>query len=90
MAQGSCSRRNVPPSTVSTSEPEQPTSPEEGTPVPSVMGPPDAPAPNAPSPNAPVPAPGLALASTNELFKQFMKAYPKAQTLAPIQAEPWE
>ena len=84
MARSSRSRRNVPPSTVSPSEPEQPASPEEGTPVPSDMGPPDAPAPNAPAPDAPVPAPGLAPASTDELFKQFMKAYLEAQTPAPI------
>ena len=55
MAQGSRSRRNIPPSTVSPSEPEQPASLEEGTPVPSDVGPPDAPAPAAPV-LAPAPA----------------------------------
>ena len=55
MAQGSRSRQNVPPSTLSPSEPEQRASPEEGTPAPSDVGPPDAPAPDAPVP-APAPA----------------------------------
>ena len=49
------------------------------------MGPPDA-----PTSNASVPTLGLAPASTNELFKQFMKAYLQAQTPALIQAEPRE
>ena len=84
MAQGLRSRKNVPPSTVSPSEPEQPASPEEGTPITNDMEPSDAPAPNVPAPDAPVPAPGLAPASTDELFKQFMKAYLEAQTPAPI------
>ena len=85
MAQGSRSWKNVPLSTVSPSKSEQLASPEKKTPVPSDMGPPDAPAPD-----APVPAPGLALTSTDELFKQFIKAHLKAQTLAPIEAEPRE
>ena len=49
MARGSHSRRNVPPSMVSPSEPEQPASPEEETPAPSDVGLPDAPVP-APTP----------------------------------------
>ena len=47
MVQGSRSQRIIPPSTVSPSEPEQPASLKEGTPVSSDVGPPDAPAPAA-------------------------------------------
>ena len=85
MARGSRSRRNVPPSTVGPSEPEQPVSPE-GTPATSGVGPSDAPAPD-----APVLAPVPATASTDGLFQQFMKAYLENQNQAlppaPIQAE---
>ena len=77
MARGLRSQRNIPPSTVVSSKPEQPVSPKR-TPATSDMGPLDAPAPDAPIP---------ALASTNELFKQFMKAYLEAKTLVPIQTE---
>ena len=80
MAQGSRSRRNVPPSTVGPSEPEQPVSPE-GTPATSGAGPSDAPV----LPSVPT------TASTNGLFQQFMKAYLENQNQAlppaPIQAE---
>ena len=55
MAQGLHSWQNVPPSTVSPSESEQPASPEKETPTPSHLGPPDAPALDAPVP-APAPA----------------------------------
>ena len=51
------------------------------------MGPPDTPALDVPVLDALVPAPGLASTSTNELFKQFMKAYLEAQTPIPIQIE---
>ena len=78
MARGSRPRRNVPPSTVGPSEPDQPVSPE-GTPATSGVGSSDAPVPD-----APVPAP----AATDELFKQFMKAYLEAKTPAPVLAEP--
>ena len=85
MARSSRSRRNVPPSTVGPSEPEQPV----GTPATSGVGLPDAPAPEAPV-FTPVPA----TASTDGLFQQFMKAYlenqNQAQTPAPVQAEPRE
>ena len=84
MARGSRSQRNIPPSTISPSKPEQPASPER-TPAPSDLGPPDAPAPETPV-HAPVPVP----ASTDELFKQFIKAYLKAQTPAPVPAKPQE
>ena len=85
MAQGSCSRKNVPPSTVSSYEPEQPVSPEE-TPALSDIWPDE----NTPAPDAPVHAPVPAPASTDKLFQQFMKAYLEAQTPALIQAELWE
>ena len=78
MARSSRSWRNIPPSTIVPSEPEQPVSPEE-TPATSDVGPPDAPAPD-----APLPAPS----STNELFKQFNKAYLEAKTPASVQVEP--
>ena len=80
MAQSLCSWKNLLPSTVGLNEPDQPVSPE-GTPATSGIGPSDAPAPDTPLP-API--------STNELFKQFMKAYLEAQTPAPVQAEPQE
>ena len=47
------------------------------------MGPLDAPAPD-----ALVLALGSAPASTDELFKQFMKAYLETQTSVPVQTEP--
>ena len=72
MAWGSHSQRNIPPSTVVFSELEQPISPE-GTPSTSDMGLPDVSAQDAPI---------LAPPSTNELFKQFMKAYLEAKTPA--------
>ena len=72
MARGSRFWRNVPPSTVSPSKPKQPASPE-GIPALSNVGPSDAPAPDAPV-YTPVPTP----ASTDELFKQFIKAYLEA------------
>ena len=64
MARGARSRRNVPPSSVGpslpeepASPPEEPVSPGEVTLAPSDVGPPDAPASDAPAPDALVPAP---------------------------------
>ena len=73
MAQSLRSQRNVPPSTIGPSKLEQPESPEEETLAPNNLGLPDAPAPD-----APVLALVCALASIDELFKQFIKAYLKA------------
>ena len=85
MAQGLHSRRNIPPNTVSFSEPEQPVSPEE-TPATSGVGPPDF-----STSDTSVFAPISAMASTDNLFQQFMKVYLKNQNQAlfpiPIQAE---
>lgn len=82
MAQGSCSQKIVFSSTVNVSKPKQPASPK-GTSAPS-----DLRLPNAPAPDLLVHAPCPALASTHELFEQFMKAYLKAQTPAPISIKP--
>ena len=89
MARGSHFQKNVPPSIISPSKPKQPAIPK-GTPAPSDVGPPDTLAPDALVPNALVHTPFPAPASTDELFKQFMKVYLKAQTPAPVQAKPRE
>ena len=72
MAQGSRSGKNVQPSTVVPSEPEQPVSPEK---TPAIS---DVRLPDALAPDAPIPAP----ASTDGLFQQFMKVYLENQNQA--------
>ena len=62
---------------ISPSEPKQPASPEEETPAPSDLG-----ALDGLALDTTVLAPGPAPASTDELFKQFMKAYLETQTFA--------
>ena len=86
MARGSRTRRNVPPSTVSPSEPEQPASPEEGTLAPSDVGPPDAAAPA-----APVSAPASARYTEEDLqriTKLCMDSLFQAQASRP-ESSPW-